>query len=266
MLSDGIGTGIECAVYVLVAGAVAQAGSLLFDRWYRRQRKPGNSEVSGLMFGATSLIYSLILAFVIIAVWSDYEELKVTIGKEADKMNNVLAHSGTLPDSLSFPIKQAMNAYCYTVITQEWNLKEAELDQFPNAVRALRIMLLHIETGGSQQSVLNTINNDLDMITDLRRERLDHVRSHVPGAVWLILGAGSGIIVFFSYFLELPFLRLKRLYLFLLSSMIGMSFFLVDALSSPFSGPAAVSKQPYESILLKMEQHLLLFPHQNKPA
>ncbi|MBE7171985.1 MAG: DUF4239 domain-containing protein [Williamsia sp.] len=255
MIFQAVTAGLYCTMYVLLFGAISQAGLVAFDFLFRKQRRPKGNETAGLMFGAISLIYSLILAFVIVAVWTDYEDLTETIGKETYKLNEVMTHSSTLPDSIRHPLDKALKDYCTNVVTQEWELGEGEVSSFPVTITRMRMLLMHIQPGDKlQESVAAVILEDLNRISDLRRERLEHIRSHVPQVVWLILKAGSLILIVFSYFLEVPWIHMKRVYLFFLSSIMGMSLFLVDVLNDPFQGSVAVSKRPYEITLEKLQQ------------
>jgi predicted negative regulator of RcsB-dependent stress response len=58
-----------------------------------------NHDVTAVIYGVITLIYSLILAFVIVAVWQDYEEINTDITKEADKLRGIINHAEELPDS-----------------------------------------------------------------------------------------------------------------------------------------------------------------------
>src|ERR1044071_4814351 len=92
-------------------------GSLnLFDYWYKKKNLPHNNEIAGIIFGVLSLIYSLLVAFVIVAVWENYEDLNRTIEEEADDLNTVLIHSNTLPDSLRNPVVSSVKDYCKKII------------------------------------------------------------------------------------------------------------------------------------------------------
>ena len=259
MVLEAITAGFRCTMYVLLFVAGAQAGLLLFEAI---RKKTGNllqsNETAGLIFGAISLLYSLLLAFVIVAVWTDYEELNDTIEKEADKLNNILSHSSTLPDTLKQPMFNAISGYCNLVVTKEWQMRQDEDRIRPSAIPSLRILLLRTEPVNKlQDGIFSVIDDDLSDVSDFRRERLDHTRSHVPGIVWLILKAGSIVMIVFSYFLDVPSIRLKRVYLFFLSSMMAMSLFLVDVLDHPFTGSVAVSKRPYENILHELTEQLI---------
>lgn len=243
------------ALYILIFTVLSQGGLLVFEKWNRKAEKPKSNEATGLIFGAISLIYSLILAFVIVAVWNDYEDLNETIEKETDKLNSILAHSSTLPDSLKSPITLSLFHYCNEVIGKEWELQDTSGMYRPSAIPPLRLMLLQVNPcNGQQESIFSVLDEDLSDISDLRRERLNHTRSHVPGVVWWILKIGSIMMIVFSYFLEVPAAKLKRIYLFFLTSIMAMSLFLVDVLDDPFKGSVEVSKKPYKNILLELQQ------------
>ena len=234
---------------------LSQLGLFVFNLIQSQPPKQGN-EVAGIMFGGISMIYSLVLAFVIVAVWENYEDLNKTIETETDKMNSIMAHTATLPDSLKKPLDLALYSYCDQVIKQEWKMKSPSEQDQPSAIPGLRMMLLkHHPTGKVQEGVFNVIDIDLSAISDLRRDRLGHNRSQVPAIVWLILKVGSVMLVVFSYFFNVQSQNLKRIYLFFLSSFIAMCMFLLYALDHPFNGSSAISCRPYTNIMTELKQY-----------
>lgn len=256
VLSERMPVSFLCTLYVLLFVGLSEAGLLLFNLWNKkRKREQHSNEVAGFFFGALSLIYSLILAFVIVAVWTNYDDLNKTIEKEADKLNSILAHSENLPENFRKPLVCALTAYCYQVIHKEWEMQKPEEPHHPSAIPALRTTLLSLEPQTkAEENVYAVMDDDLSCISDLRRARLDHTRSRVPGLIWFILKAGSVMLVLFSYFFYTASENLKRLYIFFLSSSIAMNLFLVYTLDHPFSGDTQVSKKPYENVLLELKQ------------
>ena len=233
---------------------LSQAGLSLYNYLNRRIRLPQNNEVAGIMFGAISLIYSLVLAFVIVAVWEDYDKLNQTIETEADKLNEIITHSRNLPDSVKAPLDSALTGYCREVIDSEWEMKESEDRDRASAIPGLRRLLQRLEPQDRrQESVFNVLDSDLSTVTELRRNRLAHSRSQVPSAVWLILKTGSVMLILFSYLFTVPSETLKRVYLFFLSGCIAMCMILVYTLDQPFTGNARVSYEPYVSILTELQ-------------
>ena len=248
---------LSCVLYVLLFVLISDVGLMLYNAWSKKWNKePQGGEMAGLIFGALSLIYSLILAFVIVAVWTNYDDLGETIEKETDKLNNILAHSETLPNSIRQPLVKALFSYCHQVTDKEWRMQEPDVPQRPSAIPALRMMLLRLEPQNSlQQHIYDVVDEDLSCVSDLRRARLDHTRSHVPDLIWLILKAGSAMLMLFSYFLNAASEKFKRVYVFFLSTIVGMSLFLVYTLDRPYTGCAQVSNQPYQPVIIELKQH-----------
>lgn len=237
--------GILCFLFVVVSILIVCTGLFLLKRIVRYETLKANHEVTGIIFGATSLIYSLVLAFVIIAVWNDYEELNRTIEQEADKLSGILAHAEELPDTIARPIQNAVREYAQLVVKNEWRTNPEKRIVNTQLLR-LRHKVYQIHSpGSSEQNILDLIDEDLGDADDLRRARISHNHSHVPGLVWMILIAGTVITILSSYLFFVEPGRLHFLFIALLTCMIAMSLFLVYMLDHPFEGSTRVSNRPF---------------------
>lgn len=244
-----ISAGVWGIMMITILILVAHAGLFVFDKWYKNRHGQRSNEVPGIIFSVLSLIYSLLVAFVIIAVWENYEDLNRTIEKEADHLNSVLVHSNMLPDSLRSPVAAAIKSYCNEVMHKEWDMTN-EQGYRQSAIPSLRFLLFQARTDSHiQENLLSVMDENLSSISNLRRERLSHTHSYVPSLVWSILVISSIMIVLFSYFLFVESEQLKRIYLSFLWAIIGMSMFLIYMLDHPFVGSTQVSREPYEAIV-----------------
>jgi hypothetical protein len=251
---------IICMAFVTAIIVLSQLGLYVFNKWNKHAKLQPSNEVAGIMFGAISLIYSLILAFVIVAVWEDYEDLERTIQSEADKMNSIIAHTSTMPDSVRNPIYNSLYTYCDRVIKNEWQMDSDSLNNQASAIPCLRLMLLTQQPESDlQRNVFASIDNDLNQVTELRRNRLTHNHSQIPDLVWLILQSGTVILIVFSYFFEVSSLKLKRIYLSFLAGCLAMCLFLVLSLDHPFDKRMQLSKAPFMEIqqALKKDNRLV---------
>jgi hypothetical protein len=239
-------------LFVLQAVVVAEAGLWLFDRLRASAKLTLSNEVTGILFGAISLVYSLILAFVIVAVWEDYNDTKRTIQAETDQLNAIVAHTSTLPDRLRNEFGKAMYAYCDQVVREEWRMEPVESDD-ASAIPTLRQKLLTAAPDGRiQERVFDAVDQELSSVTDLRRQRLGHTHSQIPSLIWQILVAGTVLVVVFSYFLHVPSPWLKKIYLGFLVTSLSMCMYLVYTLDRPFDGNNGISCEPY----LKLEKEI----------
>src|SRR5882757_907154 len=106
---DHFSSAVVFLVFVVCCLLIVNAGLFLFNRSPLIKLREEKHESLAIMFGAISLIYSLLLAFVIIADWQDYDELSDSVEQESNQLRLILNHSRLLPDSLSVPIKNAVH-------------------------------------------------------------------------------------------------------------------------------------------------------------
>ena len=240
--------GILCLVFVVASILITCTGLFLLKRVISYETLRANHEVTGIVFGSISLIYTLVLAFVIIAVWNDYEELNNTIEKEADKLSAILVHTEELPDSLARPIQNVVHEYAQLMVQNEWQTESNKRISNVYLQRLRQTLYKFQPSKESEQKILDVIDEELSDAADLRRELLNHDHSHVPGLVWMILIAGTMITIICSYLFFVEPKHLHYLFIALLTCMIAMSLFLVYMLDHPFEGSTHVSSIPLEQL------------------
>jgi len=234
-----------CLVFVAVCIGSSMLLLWVFRNYFSITAFREHREVGSIIFGTISLIYSLILAFVIVAVWEDYEELHTDIVREAAKLTDMRFHAAELPVVLSQLVLDNVKGYAELEVKNEWTDNENSLHHNPIMLQ-LRHKLLIVggqDTGKVED--INVINKDIDDITELRYSRIGHVHSHVPFLVWVILILGSFVMVFFSYLFVAESGSVHYLFTSILTGMLAMCLFLLFALDHPLSGTAAVSPAPF---------------------
>ena len=247
-----------CVLFTAGMVILTQAGLWLFHRWPGHVWLEQCNEIAGLVFGAISIIYSLILAFVIVAVWDDYDNLNKSIQMETDKLNSILAHSSALPDSVRQIVGKSVYNYCDQVIGQEWHMQKTHANH-PSAIPVLRQALLTIQLETETQvRIFDVIDRDLSSISDQRRNRLSHTNSQMPNLIWYVLKTGTVLLILFAYFFRVPSLKLKHVYLGFLVIAISMCMFLVYTLDHPFDQQQGVSCEAYRTV---QEESKAYLPH-----
>jgi hypothetical protein len=256
-IAPNMTTTVMCGLFVIIAILIAQAGLWIFNRWKGHYRLlQSSNEVAGILFGCISLIYSLILAFVIVAVWQDYENLDNTIQSETDKLNGIVAHTGTLPPELKKEFCKGIYTYCGEVAQQEWTMRNPDTANRPSAIPSLRHLLLVTPPQDKmQEKLFDVIDQDLSSVSELRRQRLAHAQSQIPSLVWLVLQAGSITLIIFFYFFNVSSMPLKRVYLSFLTGCIAMCMYLVYMLDHPFNSESGLSNKPFIYLQTEVMQY-----------
>lgn len=250
------GTELKTVLFVLCATIAANVGLYIFNRLCGTAAREENNTVAGIFFATISVLYSLILAFVIMAEWDDYNGLDRTIASENDKLNSILAHSSYLPDSVKATVAHALSQYCEQVVNQEWTMQERTAIDHPSAIPALRNMLLTSSPADKiQENVLRVMDEDLSAISDLRRDRLSHTRSQLPPLVWSILEAGAILLIVFCYFFKATSGRLHKVYISLFVCLLFMCLSIVYNLDHPFASGSGLGTTPYQRLLLELPRY-----------
>jgi hypothetical protein len=246
---DLLPAGVWAAIFVVFSVCLTQAALSIFNLWYKRRPLPFKNEISGVIFGAISLLYSLLVAFVILAVWEDYEDLNRTVDNETDQLSSLIVHGQGMSDPVRRTIDQTVMHYCNYVVTNEWSPHQYKEIYGTSAIPALREMLLKCSPANpAEERIFAVLDQNLSEVSKLRRERLSHLRSHVPQLIWLILLSGSALMMVFSFFLHAESEKLKRIYLSFLSALVAMSLFIVLMLDRPFNGSTKVSNRAYTEL------------------
>lgn len=249
-----------CLLFMIATLLCSQYGLTIFHKWHRSKSSAENNEVAGIVFATIALIYSLILTFVIVAVWDDYNELAKTIESETDGLNSILAHSSTLPYPLKQTIGSSIDNYCTQVLNEEWKMLDTKPTQ-ASAIPKLREILLNTEPQNAvQERISEVIDANLSRITELRRDRLNHAHSQIPQLIWQILLAGSILLILFSYFFHVRSLKLKRVFLSFLVSSVSMCMFLVYSLDHPFNDDSGISKKSFQNVQNEIKIYLQKAP------
>lgn len=202
------------------------------------------SEVGGIMFATISLIYSLLLAFAIVAVWEDYEEINKKVIEEAAKLSEVRETASKLPEPMYQNIKANLLNYVQTEIKNEWYQLGHKPGHNPYMHR-LRTYLRHSDNlTAKQATVAAAIYDELTDIVTIRNVRAVNTRSHVPTLVWVILIVGSLSVMGFSFLFTMEPEWMNKLLSGVLTCLIAMCIFLMFMLDHPLCGSSAVSPTP----------------------
>jgi hypothetical protein len=241
-----------CLVWMLVAAVISCLLQRIVRKRFTRLEFKRNMDISTVMFGALSMLYALIIAFVIVAVWEDYEDLNDYISQQTDKFGKIRLQSASLPDSVKNEINVCIHNYVNTELAERENANNAGTDTLiaPVVLYKMRLHLLALNTKDNPNSNLySAIDDDIVDAIALHYDRYNNAHSCIPRLVWFALLIGSGIIMFFSWFFRAEPVAVEYLYNSLFAAMIAMCLFVIYALDHPMLGTAGVSYEPYRHLL-----------------
>ncbi|HYO63849.1 MAG TPA: DUF4239 domain-containing protein [Pyrinomonadaceae bacterium] len=244
---------------VLIIGAwvlLALAGLWLVRRRVPLTTLEAHHEVAGFIIGVLGAIYAVLLAFVVVVVWTDFEDARQNVSREGNHLLNLSRMVEGFPAESRAAAHGALRAYALLVLEEEWEAmargeagarSQAAMDSVWQTYRA-------VEPQTPRESALYAESLDhLTELSDARRLRLHASREGLPLILKIILWGGGVMTVAFTYFFGVRNLRSQTLMTAALSAVIAFILFLIVALDNPFAGSVRVSPAPIREALEKID-------------
>jgi hypothetical protein len=114
---------LDTVVYgVLVVGGVcllALAGFELVHRLVPATSRQQHNDVAGFIYAALGVIYAVLLALVVIAVWEEYSAAGETVEEEANATAEIFWLGSRLPEPEGAHVQELAKGYAEEVVNKE---------------------------------------------------------------------------------------------------------------------------------------------------
>jgi hypothetical protein len=252
---------------VLTVGGVcliALVGFELVHRLVPASARQQHNDVAGFIYAALGVIYAVLLALVVIAVWEEYQAASETVEDEANATAEIAWLAHRLPEPQGTHIQELCRSYAEEMVHKEWPLMErgetplmTETQGTPTGwiiIDDIRASLQDFEprTKADEQLYAEGLDQ-IETLNDARRLRLVAAEEGVPGVLWTVLVFGGVAAVGFTYLFGLESTWAHRLMVVTLAAVIGLVLFTVSALGHPFEGGARIGTEAFELILERFE-------------
>src|SRR3712207_3791167 len=82
------------------------------------------NDVAGFIYAVLGVIYAVLLALVVIAVWEEFGRARVTVETEANALAEIFWLAHTLPEPEGRELQELCRSYAEEVVDEEWPLME----------------------------------------------------------------------------------------------------------------------------------------------
>jgi hypothetical protein len=245
---------------VAVSVLIAVAGLTVVQRLVPSQVRRQHNDVAGFIYAVLGVIYAVLMALVVIAVWEDFAAARDTVGREASELDDVFRLAHPLPDPEGRQLQELARSYAQIVVDEEWALM-AQGRTSPRAWDLLDEMTIrfeNVEVRTKAEEVLYAeALNRINELADARNARLVEAREDIPIVLWGVLVVGGISVVGFTYLFGLENTLVHSLMVAVLTLVISSVLFTIGVLEHPFSGGVRVSPEPFEFVLERFESSKL---------
>jgi hypothetical protein len=257
---------LEVPVPVLGVGIVAAAvtisvlGLALVRRSIELSTLESHHDVAGFILAVIGVVYAVLLAFVVIAVWEQFEDAKADANHEAGLVGNLYRDTLLFRDR-GEEARRSLQRYARSVVELEWEqmaehqresrATDDALNRVWGAYRALR------PRSGTESAFYEEAVTTLHGASELREKRILNSGAELPGPLWLALIAGAVISIGFTYFFGVANFSAQVLMVSALASIVGLVLFLILSLDLPFTGDVGVGPSAMRDVLHEFRHYRL---------
>lgn len=245
------------ALLLIVVSVLYSTGLMLGSRLiYGVDRLSLNNEVAGFKFAVIGVFYAVLLTFVVVAVWENYQETQAAVRDEAKAALDLHRITFALPAEAGAEIRTHLLDYTKDVRDREWpkmavgkpsDTAVKDLDQLSNAI-------LNIKPANSRELALyQAALKLLERMTDNRYERLDSANGSVPGVLWFTLIVGGLITLGYPAFFGSTNAVAQILMTASLAVLVAVALLVCIVFDYPFTGDPHIPSAPFGHAL----QHML---------
>jgi len=248
---------------VLVVGLpllLTTLGLLLVRSRAPHPRLQPHHDVAGYIYSGLSVLYAVLLAFVVIIVWEQLNATRTRVDKEADALGDLFREIQVFPLSVRQAMHDAVRTYARAVVEDEWPAMALGMES-PTARQAYSGLWQAIRTlepyTPAEINWHTTILQSLTAVSDGRRDRLADSRSVLPPVLWVVLLSGGAINVGYTYLFGVRSLAVHLIITTALTAMTALLLLVILIMDHPFAGPYRVEPAPLVRLLQHMDQVVL---------
>jgi hypothetical protein len=203
-------TVIYGVLVVCGASIIAIIGLTVVQRLVPASVRKEHNDVAGFIYAALGVIYAVLLALVVIAVWEEFGRARVTVESEANALAEISWLAYSLPEPEGPHLQELARSYAEEVVDEEWPLMEQGRTPSMEHTQAtpqgwvliddIRANLQGYEPRTEAEQELYAQGLDqVQRLADARRTRLVQAEESIPTVLWVVLVAGGIVAVGFTY-------------------------------------------------------------------
>ncbi|MDD5633667.1 MAG: DUF4239 domain-containing protein [Candidatus Omnitrophica bacterium] len=240
-------------VFAGIFALYAVAGVLIVRRFIHHSKLKVHHEIADPMLGAVAVIYAVLLAFVVVTVWVNFDKSNSNVQLEANYLADIYRDSEALSPDFHQKVGKVLREYRQAVIDYEWKTMargemSPEVESLMKQIWALYIT--YEPKTPTEQSFFDESVRKLNSFRELRRQRIMDARNGLQPILWFVLIVEGLSTISFIFFFGTENIRAHILMAVLLALVISLILFTIMEMDYPFTGSVAISPEPFKMVLL----------------
>ena len=242
---------IILVIIILFSCLVTWAAFKLLRKLFTSAELEKFKDVTGIYVSMIGILYGVFLAFIVIAIWENYDGVKNNIDKEADALSNMYRDAKGLPPAMKFSVDSCIKKYVTFVVDDEWTMMSygKESKSAMDASSKLQNLVIKFKPHDlGEQVVYTEMLSNLNHLATARRVRVNTANAGLPEILWVILIGGGLLLLFYIACFYVENYKFHLWLAFGVSGLIAILLFVALELNYPFVGSDAIKPDAFEAL------------------
>ncbi|MBF0291544.1 MAG: DUF4239 domain-containing protein [Nitrospinae bacterium] len=218
-----------------------------------------HNDIAGFVFATVGVIYGVMLAFVVIVIWEQFNDANSIARSEATQAYSLYRDLLNYPDQelIKQPLA-SLAAFSKAVLELEYpamrNMKW-ESEHVASAETEKKFLKLWKDIKAispktmQEDALFHEILADINSLGREREKRLIIARDDLPGVIWTAMILGALVTIGFTALFGNENLKGQIVITGLLSIVVSLVIFVVITLNFPFVGEVSIAAEGYEYLI-----------------
>ena len=245
-------TWVIATVMLAIAVGTAVGGVLLVRRLVDIKKFKEHHDIAGPIFSTIGVIYAVMLAFVLVIVWQDFDRAQNNTVQEANYFADMSRDVLGLPEPFRSQFIEANANYLTAVIKYEWpqmQYGKKSVEAQAAADEVWQVTATFDPKTDREKLFFSEMLKKMNEAVEMRRQRLQDSASGLHPALWFVLLLGGLITVVFTFFFGSQNLFAQLTMTTMLAVLIVLIIFTILLMDFPYSGDLSIPSTPFQLVL-----------------
>ena len=244
---------VLCLLVVGVEMAFGFCGLLVVRLFFKPSLMKDHNDVADPLFGVLGTIYAVLIAFMVIIVWQQFDKSDLNAKTEANYLADMYRDAEAFPPAFRNELNPLVREYRDAVVKYEWKTMQRgemspEVEKLMNKIWGLYTTFKPRNI--TEQAFFDESVKKINSFRELRRQRIMDSREGIEPLLWFVLIVGGFIIISFTFLFGAENTAAHVIMVILLSAMIGIILFTIMELDFPFTGSIAITSNAFKNLIL----------------
>jgi hypothetical protein len=254
-------TMIALAPVVIGGSAFGIAGVAIVRACVSPRVLAASNDVVGNYLQTLGSIYAVLLAFVVVMVWQQFNDARTQVEREANEIADLFRMSQGFSEAQRARISSTLARYVDAVLEEEWRAMrdgdEATIDRVGATLDDVSDTLHAFEPPSTCQQALHAeALSGFNDLSDARSSRLTTSRLKIPHALRWLLYAGGFVLVASSWLFAVDDFAIHAIVSGALAGAVSHILYVIEDLDDCFGGNWQVPRQSFERVRAQIQKQL----------